>query len=176
MKKQDRHANLDLLGQRFGKLTAIAKVEGKTSTWVFKCDCGNEVVLKTSRILGGQKSCGCLRKEVAKEWVNGHTTHGESKTKLYRKYRSILDRCYHNSGKKYERYGGRGITVCDEWKEYSAFREWALANGYDETLPKGECTIDRIDVNGNYEPNNCRWVDSKVQAMNKRHKDGESND
>ena len=118
MQKRDRHADLNLLGQRFGRLVAVEKVEDRVSTWVFRCDCGKELVLKTSRILGGQKSCGCMRKEVAKEWVKSHTSHGESRTKLYRKYRSILNRCYCNYVKNYDRYGGRGIKVCDEWKNF----------------------------------------------------------
>lgn len=77
-------------------------------------------------------------------------------------------RCANSNDASYKYYGGRGITVCEEWGDYERFRNWALANGYDPNAPQGECTIDRIDVNGNYEPSNCRWVDMKTQNANKR--------
>lgn len=79
----------------------------------------------------------------------------------------MRNRCRQQSGKNYKYYAGRGIRVCEEWNDYSKFREWAYANGYDENAPYMQCTIDRIDVNGNYEPSNCRWVSMKEQSMNK---------
>lgn len=96
-------------------------------------------------------------------------THGLSKTRLYRVFKSMKDRCFNKNNAYYKNYGGRGITICREWlDDFAAFYNWALCNGYDENAPKGECTIDRINNNGNYEPSNCRWVNNKVQQSNKR--------
>ena len=91
------------------------------------------------------------------------------KKRLYAVWMSMKQRCLNPRNQKYKNYGARGIKVCDEWKKsYKTFETWAYANGYDDVAPKGECTIDRINVNGNYEPNNCRWVNSKIQGNNKR--------
>ena len=87
---------------------------------------------------------------------------GRSKTKLYSVWKTMKYRCSNKNNHKYKNYGGRGIKVCDEWKDYSLFRTWALSNGYQDDL-----TIDRVDVDGNYEPNNCRWVDMKTQQRNR---------
>jgi len=79
----------------------------------------------------------------------------------------MRQRCYLKTHNRYQRYGGRGIRVCPEWEDYTIFKTWAMSNGYNPNAKKGACTIDRIDVNGNYEPSNCRWVDAKIQAQNK---------
>lgn len=98
------------------------------------------------------------------------TIHGGAATRLYSVWRGMHSRCYQKSHNCYKYYGARGITICDEWlHDFGAFREWAMANGYDENAPRGQCTIDRIDNDKGYSPDNCRWVDMKVQAKNKGH-------
>ena len=100
--------------------------------------------------------------------VKGIKTHGESHTRLYSVWRTMLQRCDSPSHIQYRLYGGRGITVCDEWRKFDHFKEWALSNGYDTNAARGECTIDRINNDGNYEPTNCRWVTMREQCKNKR--------
>jgi hypothetical protein len=162
----------DLTGERFGKLEVIGY--GKTIVQdkkhiryycLCKCDCGKQKLIREDSLKQGDtKSCGCLlltNPSVRK--------HGLSDTRLYKVFRDMKTRCYNSNSPDYKNYGGRGITICEEWlKDYLSFRNWAEANGYDENAKKMQCTIDRIDVNGNYEPSNCRWVSSKIQARNKR--------
>lgn len=150
----------DLTGRRFGRLTVIEESGklGKKVAWLCKCDCGNYTRVRAHHLKGGQiVSCGCYHNEV-------NATHRLTSTKLYRAWASMKDRCYNTNAVEYKRYGSRGIKVCDEWRNnFEAFYGWAMANGYEDGL-----SIDRIDVNGNYEPNNCRWVDMKTQGRNRR--------
>lgn len=168
----------DLIGQKFGRLIVIEKAEShispcgtKCSMFLCECECGNRIVVQGRNLKNGNtKSCGCHRAEISSEL---HTIHGNAKrgkeTRLYNVWKSMISRCYYKKNKRYSRYGGRGITVCDEWKHsYESFGKWAIDNGYDENAPFGKCTIDRINNDGNYEPNNCRFVDMKIQANNRK--------
>lgn len=158
----------DIRGQRFGRLVALEPVgrdEQGYVLWRCKCDCGNEKIASTKSLGKGTSSCGCYSREVHNQV---HTKHGKRHSRIYQVHRTMCQRCYNPNAHEYENYGGRGIEVCDEWKDFLTFEKWATANGYDETAKHGKCTLDRIDPNGDYEPSNCRWATMKQQQRNRR--------
>ena len=155
----------DLIGQKFGRLTVIERSENKggRTAWKCRCDCGNEsVVVATNLKRGKVNSCGCLNKEKLHE----RSKHGMKGTPIYGVWRNIKNRCLNSNVKKYEDYGGRGIKICDEWIDnFQAFYDYVSKL---EHYGEEGYTLDRINNNGNYEPNNLRWADKKTQARNKR--------
>lgn len=159
-------AFVDRTNIRYGRLVAI-KVERiekkKGAFWLCKCDCGNETVVRGNVLGKNSSSCGCLKKEQDKENL-GRFINGRMKSRLGKCWYGMKQRCYKKEDVAYKWYGDRGIKVCEEWiNSYENFEKWALLNGYQEHL-----TLDRIDVNGNYEPSNCRWATYKEQSLNKR--------
>lgn len=165
----------DLTGQKFGRLLVVKQIgrdSNQNVVWECLCDCGNVTSAITTVLKRGTKrSCGCLMRESAKIQLEKNAkriTHGGYKERLYTIYAAMIRRCENPHDNRYDKYGGRGIKVCDEWRnDYSAFRSFALENGYDPEGKYGQTTIDRIDVNGNYCPENCRFVSQTVQQNNK---------
>lgn len=149
----------DLTKKRFDKLVAIKPVGRKhnKTVWLCECDCGNEIeVVGTALSCGNTTSCGCKTLK-----------HGMFGTRIYNVWHTMKERCYVPTQTSYKNYGERGIKVCEEWQEFIPFMEWSYANGYDENAKRGECTLDRIDPDGDYCPENCRWVSWDIQANNK---------
>lgn len=153
----------DLTGQRFGRLTVIERAENQNqrAMWKCKCDCGNETeVISANLVRGNTKSCGCLKSQVSKERL---TIHGMVDTKLYKTWLGMKARCTNVNNKKYKNYGGRGISICPEWKkEFLNFYEWSVKSGWNKKL-----SIDRVNNDGNYEPSNCKWSTWKEQENNR---------
>lgn len=169
-----RRSLIDLTGKRYGMLLVESRApdyispKGKKHVrWICKCDCGNYTVVDSCMMTSGRtKSCGCL---LENKLSTGNTKHGGRYDRLYNVFSNMKNRCYNPKSSDYKYYGLRGIKICDEWlNNYLNFKEWALSNGYDESAMKGQCTIDRIDVNGDYEAANCRWVNMSVQSSNRR--------
>ena len=156
-------------GDVFCRLVVKALYRNKDSKWyaICQCTCENQTerhVSVRNLITGNTKSCGCYNKDLIIQRSTKHNakTRG-SKDRLYSTWVEMRRRCYTESCKSYENYGGRGITICSEWGDFNNFRDWALSSGYEEGL-----TIERLNVNGNYEPLNCTWIPKPEQSKNRR--------
>ena len=175
----------DITGQKFGRLTVIRRDTethyGNHAYWVCKCDCGKEHIASGSNLRRGQvTSCGCANVEAARRMGKANLGKGRGGRKatgekyyiiekrLYNVWVVMRERCNNKNWPQYKNYGGRGITICEEWNSFENFMKWAYANGYDKNARRGECTIDRIDNDKGYCPDNCRWSTQTVQIHNRR--------
>lgn len=164
---KDINKVVNLTGKRFGRLTVIGldDKEGRKTYWVCQCDCGNIKSVRSDSLQARLiRSCGCLKNEQDKKNLTANHSHKMSGTRMYNIWQGMKGRCNNIHDARYHSYGGRGIKVCQEWEDnFAAFSEWALNNGYAENL-----TIDRINNDKGYSPDNCRWIDNKTQSNNRR--------
>lgn len=157
----------DLTGMKFGRLTVMRHLGSnrhKKSVWLCQCDCGNEKEVIAGQLISGKtQSCGCLQRDKVRETGRSNKRHGLCRTSLWRVWHNMRERCNNFNHYVYNRYGGRGISVCQEWQDsFEAFCEWANLSGYRHGL-----TLDRKDNDGNYCPENCRWATMKEQQRNR---------
>lgn len=165
----------DLSGKKFGRLEVIRFIpinerESRRKSWLCKCDCGNFTQVDPVKLnTGHTSSCGCLKQEYKDIIKNLNRKYNCTNKRLQSVYFAMLDRCYNKNNRSYHNYGGRGIFVCDEWKsDFDAFAKWAFSHGYKAHAKRGECTLDRKNVNEAYCPDNCCWISNKQQQNNKR--------
>lgn len=148
---------IDITGDKYGRLTPLKYLGNRM--WECKCDCGEIKVVSSNHMRRGLvKSCGCLNRDQPHK-----TIHGDRQTRLYKIWIDMRQRCSNPNNSAYKNYGGRGVRVCSEWNDYQVFKAWAMGNGYDENL-----TIERVDVDGGYNPDNCEWITRKDQGFNRR--------
>ena len=175
--KKKGHCQENITGHRFGRLTVIRYIEPTERTvrgysWWCRCDCGNEIKANLDKLKKGlQQSCGCLKEEMKPRIGEISRKYKYSNKRLYSVFKAMHNRCEDPNGREWENYGGRGIVVCPEWcgeEGYDNFAEWAFSDGYDAKAERGKLTLDRKDCNGNYTPENCRWIPNERQQNNKR--------